>query len=54
MEAAQEELAPIDDGLSDMLPVDGESDIPLLPEDGPVEVPQLTAPDDGGDAASDE
>ena len=58
MEAAQEELAPIDDGLSDMLPVDGESDIPLLPQDAtdstPVEVPSGTAPDEGGDAANNE
>ncbi len=58
MEAAQEELAPIDDGLSDMLPVDGESDIPLLPqnptESTPLEAPSGTAPDDGGDTASNE
>ena len=54
MEAAQEELAPIDDNLSNMLPVDGESDIPLLPQDAAVESPSVTAPDDAGDSASNE
>ena len=50
MEAAQEELAPVD-GLSDMLPLDGTSDLPLLPQEMPAEPPAAN-PDAAGELAN--
>ncbi len=48
-----EQQAPVDDGLSDMLPVDGASDIPLLPQEAQPQAP-AAKPKAAEDAAKDE